>query len=129
MTKTSLDIVTEALQWAGPLDATETPTAGQHARGKVILQGLVDELTSVQGATIAWTIETVPDGLFLPMSRLLAHDLAPRYGGERLEARANAIGRVRAVLFPNDLPLRGDYDEDGTVTDAEQAASDRAAFY
>ena len=129
MTKTSADVITEALAWCGSLNTASLPSGDRVTFGKSLLQGLVDELVSVQGATIAWTIETIPDGLFLPMSRLLAHDLAARFGGEVMETRARAISRVRAVLFPNDLPLRGDADEDGTVDEAEEAANKRAAYY
>lgn len=129
MTKTALDITTEGLRWSGALDTVEAATADMAVAGRSVLQGLIDEFTSTHGATITWDVNTVPDGLFLPLSRLVAHDLAHRFNGEVMETRARAIGRVRAYLFPNDLPLRGDYDGDGTVDEDEAAASKRASFY
>lgn len=128
MPKTSRDICARALRSIGVLALGEDMVASDFEDAQRVLQGCLDELTGVQGATIAWTIETVPDAAFLPMSNMLAATVAPTYTKQGPN-RTRAIGQLRAILFPNDIEDRRDMDDDGLISEAEELAGKRAEFY
>jgi hypothetical protein len=94
------------------------------------MQGIMDELVTVHGATIAWDVDTVPDGLFLPMAHAVAVEVNVDYPVRPpFDTRSRALMRLRAALFPDDRAARADLDDDGTVTADEAAADARGAFY
>lgn len=128
MTKTSLDIATRALRVISVCAVDETPTAADKTLAVNALQGIMDELVDSHGATIAWTIETVPDALFLPLSDLVAADVASVYQMPG-PSRSRALIRVRASLLPDDRDTRADLDDSGTVSTDEAAADLRAQYY
>ena len=128
MPKTSQDVCTRALREIGVCGVEDDPTAADKAIALEAMQGGLDELTDQHGITVTWTVETVPDALFLPFASFVAAEIAPIY---RLPGpnRAKAIGRMRASLLPDDRDDPRDYDNDGTVTDDEKAMFKRAAYY
>lgn len=101
--------------------------------GSETLAGLLAELTASQGLTYDWDTgadnDAIPDSLFLPLSYLLAVDIAAHYEIAPRDSRAAMIGRLRVQEFPDDREDSRDLDEDGTVDEAEAAAAQRAAFY
>jgi len=129
MTKTTLEVVAMAQTRLGVSGMGETPSAEEFALGKSLLSGLLAEVQAAQGITYTWTADEFPDSLFLPFAYLLAVDMAPHYEIAPRDSRAAMIARLRTQAFPDDRPVIADTDEDGTVTEAEQDAADRAAYY
>jgi len=129
MTKTSTDVVSEALRRIRVLGVGDTPAGDDATTGKDALDALFAELNAEPHAMgFTWTVETVPDAIFRPLAWLLAVDLAQTYQ-EQAEPRSRAMMRLRAYAFPDDRDDRRDLDDDGTVTTAEIAASERGAFF
>jgi hypothetical protein len=129
MAKTKLDVVTRAHRRLGVLAQDETLTADQIATGGEVLEGLVAELEAVQGLSLSWDADSVPDGVFLPMAYLLAVDLSPEYEVPPRDARARLIAQIRAYELPDDREDRRDMDDDGIITDSEADADARAVYY
>lgn len=133
MTKTSSDVYTQALRHIGvePVQTGETPAEyAEHAR--TALDGLLAELLAAHDSTITWTVETVPDNLFLPVSRVVAYDIASAFGPaamQRAGIRSRHIMAIRQVLHTNDITDSRDLDEDGTISTDEVEAGQRAEFY
>jgi len=128
MPKNAVDVVAMAHRRIRILSVDEAPSADQTEFGTDILDALFAELKQTDGMAFTWTLDAVPDGAFLPLSFLLATEIAPHY--ERpSERRSQAMGRLRAYAFPDDRADRRDTDDDGAVTDAEITANLRTAFY
>ena len=128
MTKTSLDITARALQLLGVVSVEERAVAEDEKYARDALVDLFAEVKATQGFTWTWTIEQTPDGYFLPMSKLLASEIAPHWS-KTGPSRSAAIGILRAMSFPDDREDRADIDSDGTVSTDETAADKRGAFY
>jgi hypothetical protein len=79
MTKTSLDVTTEALRTINVLAVDESASAADHARAKSHLEAIYAELDETDGAAMDWTIETVPDRLFLHLARAVAGSVSTAY--------------------------------------------------
>lgn len=128
MAKTRLDVIQMALRRLGVIAADQAATADQEAFAGDTLDALFEEIKGTQGVTITWALSATPDAAFLPLSYLLAAEIAPHYMVQA-EPRSRAMGRLRAALISDDREDRRDLDDDGTVTDAEIAADQRAQFY
>lgn len=128
MAKTQLDVVAMAHRRLGILATDEVPTADMDDYASDTLEALFEELQVSHGMSFTWTLATVPEAAFLPLSYLLATEIAPHYEVPS-ESRAKAMGRLRAYQFPDDREDSRDLDDDGTVTDAEAAAGKRAEYY
>lgn len=128
MTKTRLDVVQQSLRHLGVLAADDPATADMVAYVGGVLDALFEECKTVHGMAFSWTLNATPEAAFLPLARLLAAEVAQHYD-QPSEPRERALMRLRAYAFPDDRPLRADYDDSGTVTEGEQEASDRAAFF
>lgn len=128
MAKTSQDICTHALRMIGVCGVGDDPTADDKAIALDAMQGGLDELQDQHGITVTWTVETVPDALFLPFATFVAAEVAPvfKFKGPN---RATAIGRMRASLLPDDREDSRDLDDSGTVSAAEVEAGKRAAYF
>lgn len=129
MTKTAQAVLTRAFRRAGVADAEEDLQGHQYATGLDIMQGIIDELRTLHGASITWTADTVPDGVFLPLAYAVAVEIGPEYGQPPRETRAQALLRLRAALFPDDRQTRADYDDDGTVDEGEAEADARGVYF
>ncbi len=127
MPKTSLEVISRAHRRIRILAHDEPLTAEQKVLGDELLQTLYAELQTV--ATFPWTIDAVDDDCYLPLSFLLAVELAPEYNRPTPETRSRAWLRLMAVLRPDDREDRRDVDDDGVISDAEEDAGRRAAFY
>jgi hypothetical protein len=128
MTKTKRDIATAALRHLAVLSADEPAQAADYAYAVDMLDSIAAEMAGAQGLTMPSDLDATPDALLLPLSRLLAVEVASYYAIQA-EPRSRAVGRLRAALISNDLPDSRDTDEDGTITDAEVAAGMRALYY
>lgn len=127
---TRLEVITEALRRIGVVAEDEPASASQEAATGRVLDSLFAQLQEPpHSMAFTWTLATVPDAAFLPLSWLLSVAVAAQNGVPAPEPWAAALMRLRAYHFPNDLPLHGDIDDDGTVTDAEAEAAKRAAYY
>ena len=128
MTKTTLDVVKMACRRIKILSVDEVPSADQYEFASEVLASLFAEVKEVHGMPFTWTTDTTPDAAFLPLSYLLAVEIAPHYGMPT-EPRSRAMGRLRAYAFPDDRTDSRDLDDDGTVSTEEAAAAERALYY
>lgn len=129
MPKTRADVIQMALRRLAVV-ASDTPSSADDAAftGDT-LDALFQEIQNTQGITITWALDATPDNTFLPLSYLLATEIAPHFSVSAPESRARAMGRLRAALIPDDRDDRRDLDDDGIITEAEIAADLRAQYY
>lgn len=129
MTKTRDEIIDAAFRRIG-VKSIDTPlSADEEAYGASILEGLFAELQTSQDLTITWTLDTTPDGIFPAMANYLAVEIAPSYFVAPPESRARAIQRIRTYLLTDDREDFRDMDDSGTISEAEEEAGDRSAYY
>lgn len=129
MTKTKNEVIAQAHRELSILSVDEDPSADQITYAGAVLDSLFAELKEVHEMPFTWTLEETPDAAFIPLGLCLAADIQRHYT-LNLVRRSRAIARMRAYAFPDDREeLPADYDEDGTVTEAEQTQYDEAAFY
>ena len=101
MSKTQADVVARAHRVLGLLAVDEVPTADMNAFAGNALEGAIEELTYVQGLGVSFDETSVPTELFLPLSDLLASEIAQHYGVQG-PSRSRSISRIRANLAPDD---------------------------
>lgn len=129
MAKTGTEIATEALRRINVVSSKETASTADLTYVEAAWDALFAEFGSdPHNFAVTWTVDTVPDYLFRPVAWLLGVQIAQHYQRPAEDER-RAWMRVRANIFPDDRPDWRDYDEDGTVTEAEENASERAKFY
>lgn len=90
MTKTSQDVTTEALRMLGVLALDEAANADDHARCKTHFEAIYAELDDTDLAALEWTIETVPDRMFLHAARAVAGSVCTAYGLAQLSGLYDA---------------------------------------
>lgn len=129
MTKLKSEVVAEAHRRINVLSVDEDVSADQSTYGESAADSLFAELNAEpHNMGFTWTMDTVPEAVFRPLSWLLAVDLATHYVVPS-ESRAQAMGRVRAYAFPNNIEDRRDVDEDGLISEDEADAGLRALYY
>ncbi len=128
MSKTRLDCIAMAHRRIGVLSADEAPSADMESYAGDTLDALFDELKEVEKMSITWALSAVPSQAFLPLSYLLAVEIAPHYQVAS-EPRARAMHRMRAYAFPNDVEDSRDLDDDGTVSTDEVEEGKKALFF
>lgn len=102
MTKTSLEVTTEALRMIGVVADDEDATAGQYARAKLHMESIFGYLNNTLGLAFEWTIETVPDDVYLPFSEAVAGSVAPSEGlPEYMPLKAQGIRGIKEFAAPN----------------------------
>jgi len=121
---TKADLIALAHRKLSILSVDESVTTDQTAYAEDVLQGIWDEFSGVMD----FSIENPGRRYYHALADMLAAELAPHYSvpGPR---RSRALGRLRAILLPDDRPDKRDINEDGTVTEAERDALRRAEFY
>jgi len=125
---TSSDVIAVALRRLKVLAADENTVASDEAYCDGILTALFDELPVSEGIVFPWDLATIPQGALIPLGNLLATEVAQTYNMAS-EPRHRAMGRLRGYMIANDIPLRGDLDDDGVVDENEQWISDGAKYY
>lgn len=103
MSKTSSEVCTEALRLLGVVAVDEPPSADDYARAKDHMDDIFSTLTDTYALALDWTVETVPDGAFLPFARAIAGSIASAYGREQTAASAAAMINPRRTLYQNGL--------------------------
>lgn len=129
MTKTSLEITHQALRVLAVLAKDEVVHGEDATFCKDVLEAGLDELSLSQGFSFDWTVETVPDTYFTPLSHFLAARVAPHYLVAAPVTESRAVMMMRALHFQDDRSEDFDADGDGVLSDDEAAAEKRAAFY
>lgn len=128
MPQTRLKVIEMAHRRLGLLSVDETVTADQDAFAGMTLDALFEELKTVREMAFTWSLGEVPDAAFLPLSYLLATEIAPHYDVAS-ESRARALARLNAYAFPDDRDYRRDTDDDGTVSADEETAGLKVAYF
>lgn len=96
MTKTAIEIQTEALRHIGVADIEDTPDAADISRAASHLDGCYDVLANVDELAMDWTTAAVPDAVWLGLSAMLAGSLASGYSKpEYISEYARGRGMVR----------------------------------
>lgn len=80
MTKTSLEVTTEALRMLNVTGVESAAASADQQRAKAHLDAIYAELDDVDGAALEWTVETVPEALFLHAARAVAGSICTTYG-------------------------------------------------
>ena len=91
MAKTSNDVCAEALRLIGVVAEDEAMTADAQARAYAHMVDIFATLNNTEGLAFEWTVETVPDGAFLPFARAIAGSVASSYGASEAAAIAAAM--------------------------------------
>jgi len=126
---TKSEVVGAALRRLGILSVDETVSADQIGYCGDVLDALLSELQSLWGVTFSWTVATVPAAGFLPLSYLLAAEVAPHYMVNPPETPGRSMARFRAYALPDDRDDRRDTNDDGIVSADEETAGLATAFY
>lgn len=129
-TMAAREIVELTLRRLRVLSAGETASGDDYRDAEIMLAAMFSELVDKEGWPITFALDAVPEWAQLPLAQMLAFEIAPEYGiavprTQWWEGRT----RIRRHLFPSDLPLRGDIDEDGTVSESEADLADRSVFF
>ena len=128
MTKTASEVVAQAHREINVLSVDESPSTDMATYGEAMLDSLLAQAVTQHSLSFTWDKDTVPDGVFLGLSFLLASHLAPHY--ERpYQPRSWGWGQFKAAINPDDREDRRDLDDDGTVSVAEAEAGERARYY
>lgn len=129
--KTRLDICEDALRMLRVLAVGENMAADDYAVAKAALEAEFDLWKSVQGFTWTFDLDTVPNQYARPMAEALAALIAAEFPlpGQTVPNYSRAVGRMRAIAFPDDRADSRDLDGDGTVSTAEANVAKRAAYY
>ena len=129
MAKTRLDVIQRALRHLSVIASDTNASADDEAFTGETLDTLFEEIQNTQGVTITWALDATPDNAFLPLSHLLATQVASHFEVPPRESYAQAMGRLRAALITDDREDRRDLDEDGTISDGEIDADARAVYF
>jgi hypothetical protein len=99
MTKTSAEVCSEALEMLGVVATDEAMTSHDAVRAKAHMDDIFVMLNNTKGLAFEWTVETVPDGAFLPFARAVAGSVASAYNRSGRAAEAAAIINPRKSLY------------------------------
>lgn len=127
MTKTAEQVIARAHRRIRVLAQDEPATQEMQVTGTEVLEGLYARLQTQ--ATIAWALSAVPDDAYLALSDYLAAHLAGEYNRPSPVTENAAFLKLMEVIRPSDAEDRRDTDEDGLISEAEEAAGDRATYY
>ncbi len=80
MTKTALEVCTEALRHIKVCPVYQEPEADDYARAKDHLDAIFLYLNDDEELALDWTVATVPDNVWLGLSVMLGGSLSHSYG-------------------------------------------------
>lgn len=128
MPKTRAEVITSALRRIGVVAEDEAASTAMETNTGEVLDTLLAEVEAAKALT--WDLTAVPDEAFIALSNLLAADAAPLYPPAQAPySRGVAWMRLMGVIRPDDREDYRDTDDDGTISDAEADAGERARFY
>lgn len=99
MTKTSTEVCTEALRIIGVVAVDEAATIADVTRAKAHMDDIFSTLSDTEVLALDWTVETVPDGAFLPFARAIAGSIASSYNRSQRAAEAALMINPRKSLY------------------------------
>jgi hypothetical protein len=79
MTRTALDVTTEALRMIEVTALDEDPSGADHERARAHLDAIYAELGETYGLAPEWTVDAVPDRLWLHMASAVAGSICTGY--------------------------------------------------
>jgi hypothetical protein len=79
MTKTAQEVTTQALQNINVVGVGDTPSSEDAQKALDHLEAIFDTLDVTEGMALDWTIETVPNRLFLPLADMVSGSIALSY--------------------------------------------------
>lgn len=126
MTKTRLDVIAMAHRRLAVLSVGENPSPDQEQFAGDTLDALIQELNDVHHLMLS--SELFEDSIYLPLSYLLASEIAPHYSLPA-EPRGRNIVRLRALIRPDNRIDPRDVNRDGTVTLDEHKSSRQADYF
>jgi len=114
MTKTALQVQTEALRHIGVADIEDTPDAADISRAAQHLEGCYDVLSDVDELAMDWTTAAVPDAVWLGLSIMLAGSLSsayskPEYIGEYQRGRAKVRAYEMMQMKVDNQAIKAEY--------------------
>ena len=114
MTKTALEVQTEALRHIGVADIEDTPDAADISRAQKHLEGCYDVLSDVDELGMDWTTAAVPDAVWLGLAIMLAGSLAsgyskPEYIGEYKRGRGMVRDYEMMQVKVDNRPVVAEY--------------------
>ena len=98
MTKTRVDVINAAHRKLGILSLGDTPSPDETEYASTTLDGVIAELNDVHGLLLPQNL--FDDALLIPLSELLASELARHYS-IATPSRGNSVIRLRAILKPD----------------------------
>lgn len=99
MPKTSSEVCTEALRIIGVVAGDEPAQSEDLTRAKSYLDSIFAELNETKDIGMAWSVETVPDAVYLPLSRAVGGALASSYGRTQRAMEAAADIKPGHTLY------------------------------
>lgn len=129
MTKTTHDVVTEALRRIS-VAAHDSPASSESfSLAKGIYEALYTELPS-EGFTTLTDSNAVPDKAYLAIVQMTAGEIAPSFGRPAPQMSwREGLRRLRRIYMPDDRLDAADIDKDGTITAAEAQDDLEAQFF
>lgn len=96
MTKSAVEVATEALRHIGVADIEDTPDAADISRTTAHLTSLHELLSDTEELAPTWTIQTVPEALFIPLSIMLSGTICGGYSKPQyIPEYKRGLGMVR----------------------------------
>lgn len=129
MTRTARDIVDTALKRIRVLGIGENVSDEDYASAREVLDVVFAEISAIEGLSLDWDLETIPDEISRNLAWYLAALLANDFHKTPPETVALAWVRLRACLLPNDVVNRHDADNDGVMSESEIETRSKAVFY
>lgn len=124
---TKRDLIELAYRRCGVVAEDEPMTADQERIGSTILESAFAALQAE--AAVSWDLGSIEEIAVLPLSMVLAYDLAVHNSVPPRESRGRAVIRYLGVVRPDDREDSRDLDDDGIVSDEEADVGARAAYY
>lgn len=121
------EVSTRALRKIGVVAEDLDATAAQLTHVGEQLDSLFADISSK--VALAWDLATVPSAAFVPLSNLLAVEIAGEYTRPAPMTYARAFARLMSIIRENDMEDRRDDDEDGVISEAEEGRGNRALYY
>lgn len=97
---TNLDVITRALRRLGVVAKDDAPGADDLAQGTDILAGIYAEIAAM--GLLLWPDDDVPATVYMPLTTLLACEMAQDYSVAPPMSRAGAMLRLLAVINSDD---------------------------
>ena len=99
MPKTATEVCEEALRIIGVLASDEPATSEDVVNCKRHMDGIYADLDDTKDLAFTWTVETLPDGVYLSFARAVGGSVASFYGRTQRAAEAAMALNPRKTLY------------------------------